>query len=283
MTENGLYVIYALGLQLVAETFAVALFKMLGDTAMDPLFKEICRYILQDKSRHMGFGMLSLPGVIGALSERERIELEDFTHWARVRTLTGLFPGELYRDMGFTGAEIQAIQTLRRGRAAGHDNTVFRTTFKRDRTPRCPRTSHAWGSSPRGSRPSSNPSASPSSPAEAKIEGREAPQAAEKGPDATRRPTAAGEAYFLHVEPAAEGANKADGPFSAACYAASATLERGRSRSSTSFMKSVSRSASSVLSRFCRSSSASAPLNCSRSRSPNRSVVSERLRSCSTS
>ncbi len=118
--------------QLVAETFAVALFKMLGETAKDPLFKEICRYILQDESRHMGFGMLSLPGVISKLSEKERIELEDFTHWALVRTLTGLFPSEVYRDMGFSGAEIQSIQTLRRGRAAGNDNSVFRTTFKRD-------------------------------------------------------------------------------------------------------------------------------------------------------
>jgi hypothetical protein len=126
------WTVKTIGLQLVAETFAVALFKMLGETAKDPLFKEICRYILQDESRHMGFGMLSLPGVIGALSERERIELEDFTHWALVRTLTGFFPGEVYRDMGFTGADIQAIQTLRRGRAAGTDNTVFRTTFKRD-------------------------------------------------------------------------------------------------------------------------------------------------------
>jgi hypothetical protein len=126
------WTVKTIGLQLVAETFAVALFKMLGETAKDPLFKEICRYILQDESRHMGFAMLSLPGVIGALSERERIELEDFTQWALVRTLTGLFPGEVYRDMGFTGAEIQAIQTLRRGRAAGNDNTVFRTTFKRD-------------------------------------------------------------------------------------------------------------------------------------------------------
>ena len=39
----------------------------------------------------------------------------------------------------------------------------------------------------------------------------------EKGPAARRRPKAAGEAYFPYVEPAAEGANEADGPLSAAC------------------------------------------------------------------
>ena len=42
-------------------------------------------------------------------------------------------------------------------------------------------------------------------------------QAAQKGPDARRRPTAAREAYFLYVERKAEGANEAYGPFSAAC------------------------------------------------------------------
>src|SRR5215472_5611984 len=43
-------------------------------------------------------------------------------------------------------------------------------------------------------------------------------QAAQKGPDARRRPTTAREAYSLYVERAGEGANEADGPFSAACY-----------------------------------------------------------------
>src|SRR5215471_7117867 len=43
--------------------------------------------------------------------------------------------------------------------------------------------------------------------------------AAEKGPDARRRPKSAGEAWSLHVEPAGEGGNEADGPLSAAVAA----------------------------------------------------------------
>jgi hypothetical protein len=39
-------------------------------------------------------------------------------------------------------------------------------------------------------------------------------QDAQKGPDARGSPTAAREAYSLYVEPAVEGANEADGPFS---------------------------------------------------------------------
>jgi len=132
LISDSRWTLKTIGLQLVAETFAVALFKMLGETAKDPLFKDICRFILQDESRHMGFGMLSLPAVIAKLSEKERIELEDFTHWALVRTLTGLFPEQVYRDMGFSAAEVKEIQALRRVRAGGNDNTLFRTTFKRD-------------------------------------------------------------------------------------------------------------------------------------------------------
>src|SRR5258705_5734063 len=46
------------------------------------------------------------------------------------------------------------------------------------------------------------------------------PRAAQKGPDARRPLKAAGEAYPWYVEPPAEGANEADGPFSAARSAA---------------------------------------------------------------
>ncbi|HEY3065067.1 MAG TPA: ferritin-like domain-containing protein [Methylomirabilota bacterium] len=121
-----------IGLQLVAETFAVALFRMLAETSKDPLLREICRYILQDESRHMGFGMLSLPAVVGQLTDAERRELEDFTHWALVRVLTGLFPVEVYRDMGFSAAEIADIQQLRKDRAVGAESSLFRRTFKKD-------------------------------------------------------------------------------------------------------------------------------------------------------
>jgi len=120
-----------IGLQLVAETFAVALFKMLGDTAKDPLLSEICRRILVDESRHMGFGMLSLPAVVNEMTAKEREELEDFTVWALVRTLTSFFPTEVYQEMGFTAAEIEDIKGLRRERA-GAESVLFRRLFKRE-------------------------------------------------------------------------------------------------------------------------------------------------------
>jgi hypothetical protein len=121
-----------IGLQLVAETFAVALFKMLAETSIDPLLRDICHRILGDESRHMGFGMLALPEVVRDLGETERAELEDFTVWALVKTLTGLFPEDVYRDMGFSAAQIREIRSLRRDRASGGETSLFRRLFKRE-------------------------------------------------------------------------------------------------------------------------------------------------------
>ena len=111
--------IKVIGLQLVGETFAVALFKMLAETA-------------KDEARHMGFGMLSLPEQVQQLSPKEREEMEDFTiHFLR-NTLTGGFPREAYLDMGFNNHEIDEIRKMRRDKAQSSDFVVFRQLFKRE-------------------------------------------------------------------------------------------------------------------------------------------------------
>ena len=121
-----------IGLQLVAETFAVSLFRMLAETSKDEILRDVCRRILGDEARHMGFGMLSLPAVVAEATEAERHEMEDFAVWALVRTLTGIFPLPAYEEMGFSRADIEEIKKLRRERAAGGDETAFRKFFRRD-------------------------------------------------------------------------------------------------------------------------------------------------------
>jgi len=121
-----------IALQLVAETFAVSLFKMLAETSPDLLLRDICRRILQDEARHMAFGMLSLPEVVSQASEQERRELEDITVWALNRTLAGTFPRPLYEEMGYSKADIETIRELRKTRAAGGTEDLFRRTFRRE-------------------------------------------------------------------------------------------------------------------------------------------------------
>src|SRR5262245_3692140 len=115
------WLLKTIGLQLVAETFAVSLFRMLAESSKDEILRHVCRRILQDAARHMGFAMLSLPGIISQASAAEQHEMEDFTVWALNRTLTGIFPLPAYQEMGFGKAEIDEIKRHRRERAAGGD------------------------------------------------------------------------------------------------------------------------------------------------------------------
>ncbi len=121
-----------IGLQLVAETFAVSLFRMLAESSKDAVLREVCRRILQDEARHMGFAMLSLPALVGQATEAEHREMEDFAVWALSRTLGGTFPLAAYQDMGFNKGELDEIKQFRRERAAGGDETAFRKFFRRD-------------------------------------------------------------------------------------------------------------------------------------------------------
>jgi hypothetical protein len=129
---SGSWYLKTVGLQLVAETFAVSLFRMLAESSKDPVLREVCKRIVQDEARHMGFGMLSLPALVAEATESERREMEDFAVWTLNRTLRGIFPLAAYQDMGFSKAEIEEIKQLRRERAAGGDETAFRKFFRRD-------------------------------------------------------------------------------------------------------------------------------------------------------
>jgi hypothetical protein len=123
--------IKTIALQLVAETFAVSLFRLFGESSPDPLFRQVCKNILRDESRHMGFGMLSLPDVVADLEPHELHELEDFTVQALAWTLRGGFPREAYEDIGFNKHEIEEIRKLRVEAAAG-DQVLFRKMFKKE-------------------------------------------------------------------------------------------------------------------------------------------------------
>ena len=131
LSESRWY-LKTIALQLVAETFAVSLFKMMSESARDPVLGTVCKRILLDESRHMGFGMLSLPKVVGEASETERRELEDYTCFALEKTLLGFFPLEAYQDAGFSPAQIDEAKRYRRETAASNDYAPFRKYFKRD-------------------------------------------------------------------------------------------------------------------------------------------------------
>lgn len=130
---HGKWFVKTVGLQLIAETFAVALFRMVGDTAIDPLLRTICKRILTDESRHMGFSVLSLPEAIQSLSPSDMREVEEFTIEAIRLVISGQFPKEAYEAIGMNAQEIEEIRIARKEMArTSADAAYFRKLFRRE-------------------------------------------------------------------------------------------------------------------------------------------------------
>jgi P-aminobenzoate N-oxygenase AurF len=129
---QGKWFIKTAGLQLIAETFAVGLFRMLAETSQDPLLRTISKRILSDESRHMGFSVLGLPDMIASLSPSDMAELEDFTAEACRLVLRGQFARDAFEKMGFSESEMKQIEQTRVEQARSNDYTLFRQVFRRE-------------------------------------------------------------------------------------------------------------------------------------------------------
>lgn len=129
---QGKWFIKTAGLQLIAETFAVGLFRMLAETSIDPLLRTICKRILADESRHMGFSVLGLPDMIASLSASDMAELEDFTAEACRLVLRGQFAREAFEKLGFGADEIKRVEQTRVEQAKANDYALFRQIFRRE-------------------------------------------------------------------------------------------------------------------------------------------------------
>jgi hypothetical protein len=129
---QGKWFIKTAGLQLIAETFAVGLFRMLAETSLDPLLRTICKRILADESRHMGFSVLGLPEMIASLSPSDMAELEDFTAEACRLVLRGQFAREAFEKVGFSASDITQVERTRVEQAKTNDYALFRQVFRRE-------------------------------------------------------------------------------------------------------------------------------------------------------
>jgi len=129
---EGKWFLKTVGLQLVGETFAVGLFRMIKETAQDPTLKTISKRILADESRHMGFSVLGLPDMIASLSPSDMRELEDFTAEACRLVLRGQFPREAFERVGLSEHDIKEIERVRVENAKSDEYALFRKTFRRE-------------------------------------------------------------------------------------------------------------------------------------------------------
>jgi hypothetical protein len=94
-----------LGMQIIVEGLALAAFGTIRDTATNPLLRDLTAAVMEDESRHVAFGVLSLREFCLDLSEKERNEREEFVYEACVLMRDRITNREVWEAMGLDADE----------------------------------------------------------------------------------------------------------------------------------------------------------------------------------
>ncbi len=98
-----------LGMQIIVEGLALAAFGTIRDTAQNPLLRDLTAAVMEDESRHVAFGVLSLREFCKDLTEKERQEREDFVYEASVLMRDRITNREVWESMGMDPEECIAV------------------------------------------------------------------------------------------------------------------------------------------------------------------------------
>jgi hypothetical protein len=89
-----------LGMQIMVEGLALAAFSTMRDTTTNALLRDLTAAVMEDESRHVAFGVLSLREFCQHVSEKERDEREDFIYEAAVLMRDRILNREVWEAMG---------------------------------------------------------------------------------------------------------------------------------------------------------------------------------------
>jgi hypothetical protein len=89
-----------LGMQIIVEGLALAAFGTIRDTSTNPLLRDLTAAVMEDESRHVAFGVLSLREFCENLTEQERNEREEFVYEACVLMRDRISNREVWEAMG---------------------------------------------------------------------------------------------------------------------------------------------------------------------------------------
>jgi hypothetical protein len=89
-----------LGMQVVIEGLALAVFQGIRDRAENPLAAQVNAYVMQDEARHVAFGRLALRDYYPQLSDSERDEREDFLAEACHLMRDRMMPADVWAAVG---------------------------------------------------------------------------------------------------------------------------------------------------------------------------------------
>jgi hypothetical protein len=94
-----------LGMQIIVEGLALAAFGTIRDTATNPLLRDLTAAVMEDESRHVAYGVLSLREYYQDLDEKDRLEREDFVYEASVLMRDRISNREVWESMGLDPEE----------------------------------------------------------------------------------------------------------------------------------------------------------------------------------
>ena len=89
-----------LGMQIMVEGLALAAFGVIRDTTSNALLRDLTAAVMEDESRHVAFGVLSLREHLADIDPRARDEREDFVYEAAVLMRDRLTNREVWEAMG---------------------------------------------------------------------------------------------------------------------------------------------------------------------------------------
>jgi para-aminobenzoate N-oxygenase AurF len=89
-----------LGMQIMVEGLALAAFGTMRDTTNNALLRDLTAAVMEDESRHVAFGVLSLREFCHNVTDKERAEREDFVYEAAVLMRDRILNREVWEAMG---------------------------------------------------------------------------------------------------------------------------------------------------------------------------------------
>jgi hypothetical protein len=89
-----------LGMQIMVEGLALAAFGTMRDTTNNALLRDLTAAVMEDESRHVAFGVLSLREFCQTVTDNERKEREDFVYEAAVLMRDRILNREVWEAMG---------------------------------------------------------------------------------------------------------------------------------------------------------------------------------------
>jgi hypothetical protein len=98
--EDSRWDIKFLGMQIIVEGLALAAFGTLRDSTTNSLLRDLIAYVMEDESRHVAFGVLSLREYCQDLPERDKQEREDFVYEACVLMRDRIKSREMWQRLG---------------------------------------------------------------------------------------------------------------------------------------------------------------------------------------